>query len=179
VRNEQKGGAMYPLEPREPPFGDFGARVRVVDDVPVQASAAPLDVERRYRADMRVLVALIALGCVGSAAGAAATTELRIRVWPEGRPGASKTWTLECSPIGGTLPARGRACGALASLRDPFAPVPKDMACSEIYGGPQVALVTGTFRGRRTWALFRRRDGCEVARWNGVKELFPVPLQPA
>ena len=30
VRNEKKGGAMYPLEPRESPFGDFGARVRVV-----------------------------------------------------------------------------------------------------------------------------------------------------
>jgi uncharacterized cupin superfamily protein len=30
VRNEGKGGAMYPLEPQEPPFGDFGARVRVV-----------------------------------------------------------------------------------------------------------------------------------------------------
>ena len=25
VRNEEKGGAMYPLEPRESPFGDFGA----------------------------------------------------------------------------------------------------------------------------------------------------------
>jgi uncharacterized cupin superfamily protein len=30
VRNEQKGGAMYPLEPQDPPFGDFGARVRVI-----------------------------------------------------------------------------------------------------------------------------------------------------
>jgi uncharacterized cupin superfamily protein len=30
VRNEEKGGAMYPLEPRETPFGDFGVNVRVV-----------------------------------------------------------------------------------------------------------------------------------------------------
>jgi uncharacterized cupin superfamily protein len=30
VRNEEKGGAMYPLESRESPFGEFGARVRVV-----------------------------------------------------------------------------------------------------------------------------------------------------
>jgi hypothetical protein len=30
VRNEEQGGAMYPLEPQVPPFGDFGARVRVV-----------------------------------------------------------------------------------------------------------------------------------------------------
>jgi len=30
VRNEEKGGATYPLEPRESPFPDFGARVTVV-----------------------------------------------------------------------------------------------------------------------------------------------------
>lgn len=30
VRNEEKGGAMYPLEPREQPFGDFGVNVRVL-----------------------------------------------------------------------------------------------------------------------------------------------------
>lgn len=30
VRNEEKGGAMYPLEPREAPFAEFGANVRVV-----------------------------------------------------------------------------------------------------------------------------------------------------
>lgn len=30
VRNEEKGGAMYPLEPREAPFSDFGVNVKVV-----------------------------------------------------------------------------------------------------------------------------------------------------
>jgi len=30
VRNEEKGGAMYPIEPREAPFGDFGVNVRVL-----------------------------------------------------------------------------------------------------------------------------------------------------
>ena len=30
VRNEVKGGAMYPLEPRDARFGDLGVNVRVV-----------------------------------------------------------------------------------------------------------------------------------------------------
>jgi uncharacterized cupin superfamily protein len=30
VRNEEKGGALYPLEPRESPFGDLGVNVRVL-----------------------------------------------------------------------------------------------------------------------------------------------------
>src|ERR687896_709807 len=30
VRNDEKGGAMYPLEPQEPGFRDVGVRVRVL-----------------------------------------------------------------------------------------------------------------------------------------------------
>ena len=30
VRNDEKGGAVYPLESREAPFGDFGVNVRVL-----------------------------------------------------------------------------------------------------------------------------------------------------
>ncbi len=30
VRNEEKGGATYPLEPRESPFGDLGVNARVL-----------------------------------------------------------------------------------------------------------------------------------------------------
>jgi hypothetical protein len=56
--------------------------------------------------------------------------------------------------------------------------VPENIACIEIYGGPQVARVTGTFRGRRVWATFRRTDGCEIARWNRVRFLFPIAIGP-
>ena len=108
------------------------------------------------------------------AAAARAHTDLRIRVWPDGTGGRSKLWTLRCGPVGGTLPRPARACRVLASIRAPFAPVPSDAVCSEIYGGPQVALVTGTFRGRRVWTWFRRRNGCETARWARVQVLFPI-----
>jgi hypothetical protein len=30
VRHEEKGAAMYPLEPQEQPFEDFGVNVRVL-----------------------------------------------------------------------------------------------------------------------------------------------------
>jgi hypothetical protein len=42
-----------------------------------------------------------------------------------------------------------------------------------IYGGPQEALVTGRFRGNLVRAHFSRKDGCELARWNAVRFLFP------
>jgi Subtilisin inhibitor-like len=108
------------------------------------------------------------------AAGAAAsgTTSLRIRIWPDGPGGRSSMFTLRCDPIGGTHPRRVEACRVLASLKDPFAPVPANMGCTQIYGGPQVAIVTGTFRGRRVWARFKRNDGCQIARWVRVGVLL-------
>jgi hypothetical protein len=38
--------------------------------------------------------------------------------------------------------------------------------CTQIYGGPQVARVTGRIDGRRVWATLGRTDGCEISRWD-------------
>lgn len=103
-----------------------------------------------------------------------ASTSLQITVWPNGEGHTPKrTYTLRCAPPGGTLPHRAKACTALAALKAPFAPTPKDIACTQIYGGPQEALVTGRFRGHFVRAHFSRRNGCEIARWTRVSFLFP------
>jgi hypothetical protein len=103
-----------------------------------------------------------------------ASTSLHITVWPhgQGHPGA-KTYTLRCGPAGGTLPRPAAACTQLARLARPFAPTPKDSVCTQIYGGPRQALVTGRFRGRVIRARFSRTNGCEIARWEHVRLLFP------
>ena len=104
-----------------------------------------------------------------------ATTSLHITVWPNGAAAATKrVYTLRCAPAAGTLPRRAAACRRLAELKAPFAPVPAGIACTQIYGGPQEALVTGKFRGVRIHARFNRRNGCEIGRWDRVKFLFPV-----
>jgi hypothetical protein len=95
---------------------------------------------------------------------AAALTSLTITVWP-GAGADSFTYTLRC-------PSQNPDCAALARVARPFAPIPPDMACIEIYGGPQRALVRGTFRGRRIWTRFARTDGCEIGRWNRHAFLF-------
>ena len=111
---------------------------------------------------------------LGSVSGGGGSTDLKIRVWPQGRPGPSKAWTLRCNPPAGTLSRSAKACGRLAAIAGPFAPVPRDAVCTQNYGGPQVALVSGTYRGARIWTLFQRRNGCEIARWTRVAFLFPV-----
>jgi hypothetical protein len=104
---------------------------------------------------------------------AAVAVSLTITFWPEGMTGPSHAWTLRCAPVAGTLPGRADACRRLDGLKTPFKPVAEGTACTQVYGGPETALVRGTFRGRRVWTYFRRRDGCEIARWRRVSFLFP------
>ena len=122
-------------------------------------------------------VALVAAGCMGRTANdedegdAAPATVLEISVTPGGE-APTKIWTLRC-PDGGTLPDAAQACEQLEKLDDPFAPVPRNTACTQVYGGPQEADVSGTFRGRPVQAHFDRGNGCEIERWDKVAFLFP------
>jgi hypothetical protein len=102
---------------------------------------------------------------------AVAATALTIAVSP-GNGEATHHWTLRCVPAGGTLPHAASACTQLAKLRAPFAPVPPMSMCSQIYGGPETARVSGTFRGHAVRATFNRVGGCEIARWNRVSFLL-------
>jgi hypothetical protein len=106
--------------------------------------------------------------------GAAAAATVLSIVFSGGGSAPSRHSTLTCSPAGGTLPKAAQACAKLAALGDGwYAPTAPGTACSQIYGGPQAARVTGRYRGRRLWLTFRRRNGCESARWNRVAFLFP------
>jgi Subtilisin inhibitor-like len=125
--------------------------------------------------------AMLAAGCArldpSPATKRAATATTRTSFLIEVSPGAGpdRLWTLACAPATGTLPGRARACTRLARLANPFAPTPKNMACAEIYGGPQTAEVRGFFRGRRVRATFNRTNGCEIDRWKRVAFLFRIP----
>jgi hypothetical protein len=119
-----------------------------------------------------LLVALLG-GCAATKSTAEQPTRLTIRAWPQGRPKPPvRTWTLTC-PAGGTLPRPERACARLDGSPPPFAPLPDRKACTQIYGGPAEATVTGTFHGDRVSVAFSRTDGCQIARWNRVVVLFP------
>ncbi|MHB1244333.1 MAG: SSI family serine proteinase inhibitor [Gaiellaceae bacterium] len=127
---------------------------------------------------MRVVLLLAILAAVlgsGASAASAASSELRITYWSEGRTqGTARAWTLRCGPVGGTLPRPGGACQKLAGMRSPFAPVPRDAVCTQQYGGPQEALVQGVYRGGRIWARLTLRDGCQIARFKRLAFLVPT-----
>ena len=53
-----------------------------------------------------------------------------------------------------------------------FEPTPGDVACTELYGGPETATVKGTLRGKAVDASFSRNNGCEISRWDAAAELL-------
>ena len=140
---------------------------------------------RRALAALTLVAALTTAGCSGgedtvtvepadtpTGTGGAAT-ELTIEVDETGA-GQARTFTLTCGPAGGDHPDPDAACRALEDAGGvaAFAPVPADMMCTEIYGGPQVARVTGTVDGESVDATFSRTDGCQIARWDALAPLL-------
>jgi hypothetical protein len=66
-------------------------------------------------------------------------------------------------------------CGTVAEFdAKVFEPTPGDTACTQQYGGPEKATVTGTFRGEQVDAQFSRENGCEIARWQDASELLAL-----
>lgn len=128
------------------------------------------------------LVTVAAVSGCGETGGdpdpGSAPTDLTISVAPEA--GAlPRIWELRCDPATGTHPDPRAACAFLDqqadARRDPFAPVPGDVACTEIYGGPGVAAVEGRWRGRPVAATFTLTDGCQIARWQTAAALLGDP----
>ena len=105
---------------------------------------------------------------------APAATVLAVTVWPRGRDGEERTATLECDPAGGTHPTPEAACAALAANREALEPVPRDVACTQIYGGPARAEVVGTVDGERVSAELSRHNGCEIARWDALRPVVEL-----
>ncbi|MEU7120451.1 SSI family serine proteinase inhibitor [Streptomyces zaomyceticus] len=104
---------------------------------------------------------------------------LTVTVAESGHPNADGTFELTCDERAeGNHPARENACARLDQLAEaganPFAPVPADQLCTQVYGGPAVAHITGTWQGRTVDARFSRADGCEIDRWENLEPVLPL-----
>jgi hypothetical protein len=89
--------------------------------------------------------------------------------------GAKTTWHLACAPSGGDHPNPDNACAVLAKHgRTALAAVPRDQMCTQVYGGPQTAHITGTWQGKPVDLRLSRTDGCQIARWDALAGLLPA-----
>jgi hypothetical protein len=114
------------------------------------------------------LVALLVAGCGADEerpAAAPALADLTVRVDRDGDGGKpARTAQVRCA-----APGDSPACRAVAALKaSELEPPAGGVACSQLYGGPETARITGTLRGKRVDASFSRENGCQIARWEAA-----------
>ena len=143
---------------------------------------------------MRVITGLLLLALAGCAAPAgsgsdaasssspasdvAADDDLLI-VLDRGDGTEPERYTLTCGeePDGDHADATA-ACAHLEGLEDPFAPLPTDMVCTEQYGGPETARITGRWHAEDVDLELSRTNGCRISQWESLGPLLP-PVEGA
>jgi hypothetical protein len=91
---------------------------------------------------------------------------------------AAESYTLVC--IGGVPAAESHhpnaAAGCAALKKNPAVltrtPRPSDQVCTQQYGGPQTATVTGAVEGVGVESSYKLTDGCEIAAWTAVADIL-------
>lgn len=140
------------------------------------------------RTPLVVLALVLLAGCgddEGEPAGtapAAPDVALEIR-FDDGR-GETSEASLQCG--GGSPEATGyledadadaaELCERAVGLRELFTEEPPQRACTQIFGGPQTARVTGELSGATVDRRFSRENGCRIAEWDrlAVAGLLPA-----
>jgi hypothetical protein len=111
-----------------------------------------------------LLGVLAALAGCGSEAPTASgpATNLLVTVDADGTgPEAPKQLRVRCD-----AERTDDACEDIANMPPgTWEPVKPRRVCTDIFGGPEVARVSGTLAGAPLSAKFSRQNGCEVTRW--------------
>jgi hypothetical protein len=112
-------------------------------------------------------------GSASSSAAERPQNELRITI-DRGDGSEPERYTLVCSSgVAGSHPDPQAACKHLARLDEPFAAIPADAVCTQVYGGPQTARVTGVWAGAPVDLELSRVDGCRIAQWDKLGPVLP------
>lgn len=139
---------------------------------------------------MRVVPLLLLIGLTGCAAppggsgaepssgapapsSAMADDELLL-VLDRGNGTEPERYTVSCDGApDGDHPDVSAACSHLAPLVEPFAALPSELACTQIYGGPETARITGRWNAADVDLEVSRTNGCLIAQWDSLGPLLP------
>ncbi|WP_396277774.1 serine protease inhibitor [Glutamicibacter creatinolyticus] len=106
----------------------------------------------------------------------AVDTALTVELYADGT-NLSSQYTLSCrgaEPVdSSTVPDAAAACALIEENSAVLAPQrPASQPCTEQYGGPDRAVVTGTHRGDAVETSFTRSNGCAIAEWDALAPLL-------
>jgi hypothetical protein len=114
-----------------------------------------------------IAFAVAACGSDTSTTGASdGGIELNVTLDADGKGGDPERFArISCEPP--ACPA-----GAADLTADDFEPVAPDVACTEIYGGPDRVTIAGTLDGETVEAELTRANGCEIERFDRFDQLL-------
>ena len=148
--------------PREAPLGRR----------PAEPVARPLTRALPTAATAALALATAACGSDESSPAASdSAVDLTVTLDADGKGGdAERAAQVSCRPP---------ACpdGAAGLSAADFEPVAADVACTEIYGGPDLVTIEGTLDGEAVEAELTRANGCEIERFDRfdtlLRSVFP------
>jgi hypothetical protein len=133
----------------------------------------------------RVVVVVVgfglASGCGGSGSGVATQLRIAVQTGSATRVLQGSQARLRCDgtavATGFLRSAAGPACSLVRRgvLQQVAAKQRSRRLCSQIYGGPQSAHITGTVQGQDVDLTVTRTDGCGTADWQTLQPLLGDP----
>jgi hypothetical protein len=141
---------------------------------------------RPFRSAIVAAVALLGTAaCAGNGPAPGAGVRADLSVVIQDPRGSSSSYTIRCAGSGeaeveGTAGIDARdACRALGRpavqnrlIRGPSA----ERVCTQVYGGPQTAMLSGTLEGQSVNAVVTRDDGCGIGDWDNLLKDLLLPV---
>ena len=140
----------------------------------------------RFRGALVAAVALLGTAaCAGNGPASGPGVQADLSVVIQDPHGTSSSYTIRCADsaeasVEGTAGIDARdACRALARpavqnrlIRGPSA----ERVCTQVYGGPQTAMLSGTLEGQSVNAVVTRDDGCGIGDWDNLLKDILLPV---
>ncbi len=147
-----------------------------------------MSLESIGRAGCIATAALLGAACAGTASPGSSQVRADISVVIQNPQGSPVSYVIRCDS--GEAILRGdaqidarAACSALArpgvQNRLVRGPSPEQV-CTQVYGGPQTALLSGSLEGQSVNTVVTRDDGCGIGDWDNLMKdvLLPVSRGP-
>lgn len=137
-------------------------------------------------AGLLAVVAGVLLGtaCAGGPPGTDPGVEADLSVVIQDPHASSLAYVIRCASGGSGVEGNAEidardACRALARpavqnrlIRGPSS----ERVCSQVYGGPQTAMLSGTLDGQAVNTVVTRADGCDIGDWDNLLRDILLPV---